>query len=150
MTMTSSIEDLMRMYNSLCQQWLSLSQPFVSPGRMGMGLADADNASEMAVISRALLQALSAASTSSLSYGYSVQSIIYKYQASLLALNLGDEDSMHKRALLIDEVRGFLREIGDAASREGRNFQHQLAVITEELAQAEAKNNHGHHGATHH
>jgi hypothetical protein len=117
---------------------------------MGMGLADADNASEMAVISRALLQALGAASTSSLSYGYSVQSIIYKYQASLLALNLGEEDSMHKRALLIDEVRGFLREIGDTASREGRNFQHQLAVITEELAQAEAKNNHGHHGATHH
>ncbi len=148
--MTSSIEDLMRMYNSLCQQWLSLSQPFISPGRMGMGFADADSASDVAVISRALLQALSAASTSSLSYGYSVQSIIYKYQASLLALNLGEEDSMHKRALLIDEVRGFLREIGDTASREGRNFQHQLAVIIEALAQAEAKNNHGHQSATHH
>ncbi|MEB3317662.1 MAG: hypothetical protein VKO39_05920 [Cyanobacteriota bacterium] len=147
--MTSSIEDLMRMYSSLCQQWLSLSQSFIAPGQLGMTGADADSASDAAVISRALLQALSAASTSSLSYGYSVQSIIYKHQASLLALNLSQEESRHKRALLIDDVRAFLREIGDTASREGRNFQHQLAVITEELAQAEAKSNHGHTGTTH-
>jgi hypothetical protein len=148
MTMAASIEELMKTYTSLFEQWLHLSQPFTTLGQVGMGSLDADGGTDGAAISRALLQALSAASTSSLSYGYSVQSIICKYQASLLELNLGGEDAEHKRALLVDEVRGFLREIGETASREGRSFQHQLAVINEQLAQAEAKANHGHHNAT--
>lgn len=58
-----------------------------------------------------------------------------------MALNLSHEDTPLKRAKLIDEVRGFLREVGESASREGRHFQHQLALITEQLAQAEAKAN---------
>jgi hypothetical protein len=148
MTMAASIEELMKTYTSLCQQWLHLSQPFTSLGQIGMEPMNAEGGTDAAAISRALLQALSAASTSSLSYGYSVQSIIYKYQASLLELNCGGEDAKHKQALLVDEVRGFLREIGETASREGRSFQHQLAVINEQLAQAEAKANHGHHNAT--
>lgn len=143
MAMATSIDEMMRAYNSIFQQWLDLSRPFVSPGRLGVVSPETDCATDNAEIFRALLQALSAASTSSLSYGYSIQSIIYKYQASLLELNLGDEDSKHKRAMLIDETRGFLREIGESASREGRKFQHQLAKITEQLAQAEASANHG-------
>lgn len=145
--MTNSIEELTKVYHSLFQQWLDFSQ--ASLGGLGMGSVDADGAADAAAISRALLQALSAASTSSLSYGYSVQSIIYKYQASLLELNLGSDDAKHKRALLVDEVRAFLREIGETASREGRSFQHQLAVINEQLAQAEARHNHGQHNTTH-
>ena len=146
--MAASIEELMKTYTSFCQQWLHLSQPFTSLGQVGMEPMKADGGTDGAAISRALLQALSAASTSSLSYGYSLQSIIYKYQASLLELNRSGEDSNHKQALLVDEVRGFLREIGETASREGRSFQHQLAVINEQLAQAEAKANHGHHKST--
>ena len=101
---------------------------------------DPEFATNSATLSRVLLQALSVASTSSLSYAYALQSITYKFQASLIELNLPGEEASQKRALLIDELRGYLREIGDCASREGRNFQHQLAMITEELAQAEAKN----------
>jgi hypothetical protein len=99
----------------------------------------AENAADAGTVSRAMLQALTAATTSSLSYSYSVQSILYKYQASFLALSLGEEETKHKRAMLIDEIRGFLREIGETANREGRSFQHQLILITEQLAQAEAQ-----------
>lgn len=143
MAMATSIDEMMSAYNSIFQQWLNLSQPFISPGRLGMVSSDSDCATDTAEIFRALLQALSAASTSSLSYGCATQSIIYKYQASLLELNLSDADSKHKRAMLIDETRGFLREIGESASREGRKFQLQLAKIAEQLAQAEASANQG-------
>ncbi|MFN9545849.1 MAG: hypothetical protein ACK6AD_02090 [Cyanobacteriota bacterium] len=142
--MATSIEELMKMSHSLFQQWLHLSQTFISPSQVDGDNSNTDCATDRAAISRALLQALGAAGTSSLNYGYSVQSIIYKYQSSLLELNLSNQDPSHKKSLLIDEIRGFLREIGDTASREGRSFQHQLAVITEQLAQAEAKNNHDH------
>lgn len=144
MAMATSIEELMKMSHSLFQQWLHLSQAFISPSQVDGDNSNTDCATDRAAISRALLQALGAAGTSSLNYGYSVQSIIYKYQSSLLELNLSNQDPSHKKSLLIDEIRGFLREIGDTASREGRSFQHQLAVITEQLAQAEAKNNHDH------
>jgi hypothetical protein len=87
-----------------------------------------------------MLQALSAATSSSLSYSCAVQSVLYKYQASLLALSQRGAEAGHQRALLLDEIRGFLREIGETASREGRSFQHQLALITEQLSQAEAEN----------
>jgi hypothetical protein len=142
MAMNESIEEMMRMYRSMAQQWLDLAQPFLAGNSEGMGLPDAEGAGDATAITRAMLQALGAASKSSLSYGLSVQSLIYKYQASLLALNLSNDNSQLKRAVLIDEVRGFLREIGETASREGRNFQHQLAIITEQLAQAEAKLKH--------
>ncbi|MBM5815613.1 MAG: hypothetical protein FJ083_03185 [Cyanobacteria bacterium K_Offshore_surface_m2_239] len=137
--MKSSIEELMNNYNLLFQQWLTLSQSLLPPGPAGANVPGSEEASDVGAISRALLQALAAAASSSLSYSYSVQSILYKHQASLLALNFGDEDTKRRRALLIDDIRGFLREIGDTASREARSFQHQLALITEQLAQAEAR-----------
>ncbi len=142
--MPESIEELTKIYHSIFQQWLNLAQPLFAAGRPGKDFPGSEDTGDAAVLSRTLLQALSAAGTSSLSYGYAVQSIVYKYQASLLALNLSEADSQHKRAMLIDEIRGFLREIGDTASREGRHFQHQLAIITEQLAQAEAKINQEH------
>lgn len=140
--MTASFEEVTKVYASLFQQWVNLAQPFISPDRMGMMTADPEFATNSATLSRVLLQAISVASTSSLSYAYSLQSITYKFQASLIELNLPGEEASQKRAMLIDELRGYLREIGDCASREGRNFQHQLARITEELAQAEAKDKH--------
>jgi hypothetical protein len=134
--MKSPIEELMNSYNSLFQQWLTLSQSLLPAGA---GSPGSEEASDVGAISQALLQALTAAASSSLSYSYSIQSILYKHQASLLALNFGDADTMRRRALLIDDIRGFLREIGDTASREARSFQQQLALITEQLAQAEAR-----------
>jgi hypothetical protein len=77
-------------------------------------------------------------SSTSLSYACSIQSIISKFQASLLNQDATDNDADYKRALLIDNLRTMLREIGDSASREGRHFQHQLMIITEQLAQSEA------------
>ena len=141
MAMTTSVEELMKVYDSLFRQCLNLSQSFMAPGGIDTESLDSGAAGESIALSRSLLQALSAASTSSLSYGYSVQSIIYKFQAALVALNFSGHNAELKHALLIDELRGFLREIGDSASREGRHFQHQLAMITEQLAQAEAKAN---------
>jgi len=139
MAMTTSVEELLKVYDSLFRQCLNLSQSFMAPGGIETESLDTGAAGETIALSRTLLQALNAASTSSLSYGYSVQSIIYKFQAALVALNFSGHNPELKHALLIDELRGFLREIGDSASREGRNFQHQLAIITEQLAQAEAK-----------
>ena len=137
--MKSSIEEMMNNYHSLFQQWLTLSQSFIPPGSAGAGSPEGEDATDVGAISRALLQALTAAASSSLSYSYSIQSIVYKHQAALLALNLGEVDAMHKRALLIDDIRSFLRAIGDTASREASSFQHQLTLITEQLAQAEAR-----------
>ncbi|MFN9645448.1 MAG: hypothetical protein ACK6BG_10120 [Cyanobacteriota bacterium] len=136
--MADSLDELMKNYNSMVQQWLTLSQPLFASVCPGLGAPEGEGMADASALSRAMLQALGAASTSSLSYGCSIQSIISKYQASLLALNLSHEDSQLKRAKLIDDVRGFLREVGESASREGRHFQHQLAMITEQLAQAEA------------
>lgn len=141
MAMAASLEEVTKIYTSLFQQWLNLTQPFTPPEKFSMVRPDTEFTTANATISRVLLQALSVASTSSLSYAYSLQSITCKFQASLIELNLQGEESSQRRAMLIDELRGYLREIGDCASREGRNFQHQLAMITEELAQAEAKNN---------
>jgi hypothetical protein len=137
--MASPIDDLMKSYQSLLQQGLTLAQSFSASGSSGIGSMGAENAADAGTVSRAMLQALTAATASSLSYSYSVQSILYKYQASFLALSLGEEETKHKRAILIDEIRGFLREIGETANREGRSFQHQLILITEQLAQAEAQ-----------
>ncbi len=140
MAMAASFDEVAKVYSSLFQQWVNLAQPFTSPNKVGVMAPDPEFATNSATLSRVLLQALSAASTSSLSYAYSLQSITYKFQASLIELHLPGEEASQKRAMLIDELRGYLREIGDCASREGRSFQHQLAMITEELAQAEAKN----------
>jgi len=142
--MNNSINDLMNNYHSLFQQWLNLSQSLMPPAPMGPGPLEGEGASDADALSRAMLQALTAAASSSLSYSYSIQSILYKYQASLLGINSGNAEIKHKRALLIDDLRSFLREIGETASREGRSFQHQLALITEQLAQAEAHQREAH------
>ncbi len=136
--MNSAIEELMNNYQSVFQHWLTLSQSLIPPGHASTRTPEGEEATDVAAISRAMLQALTAAASSSLSYSYSIQSILYKHQASLLSLNYADADARHRHALLIDDIRSFLREIGDTASREARSFQHQLALITEQLAQAEA------------
>jgi hypothetical protein len=148
MDRAESMDEPMKIYHSLFQQWLNLAQPLSGGGRPGTGGTPGEEMADFSAISNAMLQALGAASTSALSYGCSIQSIISKYQASVLALNFSQEDSQVKRAKLIDEARGFLREIGETASREGRHFQHQLAIITEQLAQAEANSQPHHPKAT--
>lgn len=137
--MASPLEDLLKSYGSLCQQWLDLSQPFVASMPEGVTICEKGLGAETAVISKTLFQALSVASTSSLSYAYSIQSIISKFQASLLEHGYVNEDANHKRALLIDDLRALLREVGESAFREGRHIQHQLMLLTEQLAQAEAQ-----------
>lgn len=77
--MTESVDELMKMYQSMFQQWLTLSQPLFASARHGMGAPEGAATATASALSRAMLQALGAASKSSLSYGCSIQSIILKY-----------------------------------------------------------------------
>lgn len=136
--MSSPLTELLKACDSLHQQFLDLSKPFLSSSPLKVNSFEHGRGGDTLVISRTLLQALTAASTSSLSYAFSLQSIISKFQASLLEHSFSGVDASHRRAILIDDLRALLREIGDSTSREGRHFQQQLTLLTEQLAQAEA------------
>ena len=137
-TMSSPLDEMLDRYTSVYRQWLDLSSTYISAVQNDHISSDKDPNDEIVSVSRALLQAFGAVSSTSLSYACSIQSIISKFQASLLNQDATDNDADYKRALLIDNLRTMLREIGDSASREGRHFQHQLMIITEQLAQSEA------------
>lgn len=136
--MSSPLDEMLDKYTSVYRQWLDLSSTYISAVQNDQTSSDKAPKDEAVTVSRALLQAFGAVSSTSLSYAYSIQSIISKFQASLLNQDVTDNDADYKRALLIDNLRTMLREIGDSASREGRHFQHQLMIITEQLAQSEA------------
>jgi hypothetical protein len=136
--MASQLDEMFDRYTSAHRQWLDLCGRYITSVQNDRISPDNDANDEAVSVSRALLQTFGAVSSTTFSYACSIQSIISKFQASLLNQDAADSDANYKRALLVENLRIMLREVGDSASREGRHFQHQLMIIAEQLAQSEA------------
>jgi hypothetical protein len=73
---------------------------------------------------------------SSLRYGGALADLSLRHQASLLRAT-GGADTPPSRHL-VDELRAFLREVGDAASLEARRLQRELEEVGEGMARSTA------------
>lgn len=73
---------------------------------------------------------------SSLRYGGALADLSLRHQASLMGAT-GGADAAPSR-LLVDELRAFLREVGDAASLEARRLQRELEEVGEGMARSTA------------
>ncbi len=100
-----------------------------------------DPAAEMAGMSPALAEAWMAGAASAIRYGSALAALGVRYEASLVqsvadrATGQSARSPAEQRALA-DELRAFLREVGDAASREARLLQHNLERVGETIAEA--------------
>jgi hypothetical protein len=137
--MQSSLEDLIGFYGSISQQLLDRTRDFVITAPEDANRSNLEADASTIALSRSLLQALSAATSSTLSYSCAIQSIIIRFQGTIIKRYSSNVDNVNNHSVIIDDLRMLLREIGEIASREGRNFQQQLMIINEQLAQSEAK-----------
>ena len=81
----------------------------------------------------AVTQAGAIAATSALRYGRTLAEIQTRYQSALMRALL-EQDGADQRALA-DDLRGWLREIGEAANQEARRLQSELDQLSELIAQ---------------
>ncbi len=81
----------------------------------------------------AVTQAGAIAATSALRYGRALAEIQTRYQSALMRALL-EQDGTDQRALA-DDLRGWLREIGEAANQEARRLQSELDQLSELIAQ---------------
>ncbi len=94
---------------------------------------------QVADLSPAIAQACMVAAASALRYGRTIAEIMGRHQAGLLqaAMERGAgetaADPSAQRALA-DDLRAYLREIGDAAAQEARRLQHELEMVGESIA----------------
>jgi hypothetical protein len=115
-------------------------------GAMATGLgatAEAGQAavSQVADMSPAIAQACGAAAVSLMRYWRVLAELHLRYQASLMQAAAGRAKgqtvaSPTECRVLADEVRAFLREIGDATTQEARRLQQELEKIGESIARA--------------
>jgi hypothetical protein len=92
-------------------------------------------------LSPALAQAYLASVGSATRYAGTLAELFVRYEASLMraATDRATGRSAASPAecrVLADELRAFLREIGDAATREARRLEYDLAKVGELIAQA--------------
>jgi hypothetical protein len=112
--------------------------------RAGLGAsADAGPAavSQVADMSPAMAQACMVAAASTMRYWRALAELHARYQSSLMQA-VADRAATGQAAaspadcrVLADELRSFLREIGDAAMQEARRLQHELEQVSESIAQ---------------
>ena len=97
--------------------------------------------SQIADMSPAIAQAGIVAAASTMRYWRALAELQARYQSSLMQA-VADRSKGQTAAapadgrLLADELRAFLREIGDAAMQEARRLQHELEAVSESIAQA--------------
>jgi hypothetical protein len=112
----------------------------VSSGAPGLGAnAEAGQAaiSQVADMSPAIAQACGVAAVSSMRYLRALAELHLRYQATLMEAAAGRSTaSSTGYRVLADEVRAFLREIGDAATQEARRLQLELEKVGESVARA--------------
>jgi hypothetical protein len=120
----------------------SLGAMFPQAGRPGAS-ADAGPAAvaQIADMSPAIAQAGVVAAASTLRYWRTLAELQARYQASLMQ-TVADRRTGQAAAaspadsrVLADELRAFLREVGDAAMQEARRLQHELEQVSESIAQ---------------
>ena len=103
--------------------------------------ADAGPVSQLADMSPAIAQAGIVAAASTLRYWRTLAELQARYQSSLMQA-VADRGTGQAAAVspadsrvLADELRAFLREVGDAAMQEARRLQHELEQVGESIAQ---------------
>jgi hypothetical protein len=120
----------------------SFGAMFPRAGRPGAS-ADAGPAavSQVADMSPAMAQACMVAAASTMRYWRALAELHARYQSSLMQA-VADRATTGQAAaspadcrVLADELRAFLREIGDAATQEARRLQHELEEVSESIAQ---------------
>ena len=129
----------------------ALTRGLASKGRDGTG-ASMSEACETAEaewaqafdLSPALAQAYLASVGSATRYAGTLAELFVRYEASLMraATDRATGRSAASPAecrVLADELRAFLREIGDAVTREARRLEYDLAKVGELIAQAADK-----------
>ena len=95
--------------------------------------------SQLADLSPLVAQAGLAAAASAFRYGRAIAELLAQYQSSLLQA-AADRATGHAVAspaecrVLTDELRAFLRQVGDAAMQEARRLQQDLEVVGESIA----------------
>jgi hypothetical protein len=103
--------------------------------------ASREAASQLGDLSPAMAEAGMIAVTSTLRYWRAMAEICARHQSSLMqaAMDRATDRSAASPAecrVLADELRGFLREIGDAATQEARRLQIELEQVGESIARA--------------
>jgi hypothetical protein len=99
-----------------------------------------DAVSQVANMSPAIVQAGMVAAASTIRYWRALAGLQARYGSSLMqaVANRGTGQAAASPAdcrLLADELRAFLREVGDAAMQEARRLQHELEQVSESIAQ---------------
>ncbi|MBW4550633.1 MAG: hypothetical protein KME35_05915 [Aphanocapsa sp. GSE-SYN-MK-11-07L] len=101
---------------------------------------DSVEVAQLTDMSPVLAQACMATAISSLRYWSALAELVVQYEASLV--KAASEHTTGQSAVspaecrvLADELRAFLRGIGDAATREARRLQYELEQISEAIAQ---------------
>jgi hypothetical protein len=117
-------------------------------GAPGTGSATPPGTPPIAMLPGPLSPAISAALTdgwrisaaSALRYGQALLAVQMRYQARMFqSISERTRDQTEENLVLADEVRAFLREIGETAEREARRLQIELGQIAEALAAATAQ-----------
>jgi hypothetical protein len=120
----------------------SFGAMFPGAGRPGAS-ADASPGAvaQLADMSPAIAQAGMVAAASTLRYWRALAELQARYQSSLMQA-VADRGTGQAAAaspadsrVLADELRAFLREVGDAAMQEARRLQHELEQVSESIAQ---------------
>jgi hypothetical protein len=126
------------------EQWLRAACAFRNPSDVDVasvaGLAQSDKAGKAVDMSGLVAQAYLVAMASGLRYWSKLAQTYGAHQSSILRSlltrisepDLGEADG----AALAEEIRTYLREIGDVSTQEARLFQAELERIAAELANA--------------
>jgi hypothetical protein len=130
-----------RVLGSQAEGAASFGAMFPRAGRPGAS-ADAGPAavSQIADMSPAIAQAGLVAAASTMRYWGALAELQARYQSSLMQA-VADRSKGQTAAspadgrVLADELRAFLREVGDAAMQEARRLQHELEEVSESIAQ---------------
>jgi hypothetical protein len=131
-----------RIWGPLAGMATTFSDPYLPPIQP-RSVADAAQgaASQVADMTPAMAQAWMVATASTLRYWRALADIHARHQGSLMQAVV---DRVANRAapspaecrVLADELRAFLREIGDAASLEARRLQAEMELVGESIARA--------------
>lgn len=105
--------------------------------------ASREAASQFGDVSPAMAEAGMIAATSTLRYWRALAEICARHQSSLMQATLDratdrSAASPTECRVLADELRAFLREIGEAATQEARRLQMELEQVGESIARAAA------------
>jgi hypothetical protein len=107
----------------------------------GAGRVGEEALARMLDFSPALAHAYVACAASTVRYWGSLAELFIGYETRLLKAAADraagqDPVSANQSRMLADDLRTFLREIGDTAAREAQRLQYDLAKVGEEIAQA--------------